>query len=519
MTLLLLAAGAAGAGTPSAPKVAPTDGPVTSIYGPIVYDQSGNIVAIGHGDEVESAYKYDARERLMSATVNRKGFEHAQTYTYDAYGNRTSVTTASTTTTYSVDPLTNRLTPQTFGADYDTAGNLKEWLPPGQSSTRYYAYDALNMQTREAVSASDGIHTRHYLYAADDERYEIFETVPAPGGTKNTANYTLRDLSGNVLRDYREEPCLPSCGTTFTIAHDYIYRDGALLTDVTPAATYHHSLDQVGTPRLITNASAERITEHTYYPFGVEITDDDPTDGQLRFTGHERDPDILGATSGVLDYMHARYYSSNAGRFLSVDPGNDWDLRQPQSWNLYSYARNSPIRFTDPSGREHVAEPGFTKSLNDADWSEAPPVVRIAFVIEGTLLLRATGSMIRTAVTTVGTVTRYMSDGEADAARRTGNIPDTDAQGNPRPTHITTDRPVNSSETAQARYELPVRPTQSATVPATRVPGGLQPAPDGRATTSGGGSQSATNQPIPVNPSEIKPLDQSWWQRLKGIFK
>jgi hypothetical protein len=43
--------------------------------------------------------------------------------------------------------------------------------------------------------------------------------------------------------------------------------------------------------------------------------------------------------------------SITTGRFLSVDPGRDWDPHQPQSWNMYSYVRNNPINRTDPTGR------------------------------------------------------------------------------------------------------------------------------------------------------------------------
>lgn len=39
------------------------------------------------------------------------------------------------------------------------------------------------------------------------------------------------------------------------------------------------------------------------------------------------------------------------GRFLSVDPGKDWDPAQPQSWNMYSYVRNNPVNRVDPDGR------------------------------------------------------------------------------------------------------------------------------------------------------------------------
>jgi len=49
-------------------------------------------------------------------------------------------------------------------------------------------------------------------------------------------------------------------------------------------------------------------------------------------------------------YMLARYYSHGYGRFLSPDPGYDYDQLDPMSWNLYSYVRGNPIRFLDLTG-------------------------------------------------------------------------------------------------------------------------------------------------------------------------
>jgi uncharacterized protein RhaS with RHS repeats len=51
--------------------------------------------------------------------------------------------------------------------------------------------------------------------------------------------------------------------------------------------------------------------------------------------------------------MHARYYSPTVGRFLSFDPALDLKktLPTPQAWNRYSYVRNNPLRFVDPTGQ------------------------------------------------------------------------------------------------------------------------------------------------------------------------
>jgi RHS repeat-associated protein len=54
-----------------------------------------------------------------------------------------------------------------------------------------------------------------------------------------------------------------------------------------------------------------------------------------------------------LDYFGARYFSAAQGRFTSVDPigAAKQKLIDPQQWNMYSYGRNNPLRFIDPSGK------------------------------------------------------------------------------------------------------------------------------------------------------------------------
>ena len=67
------------------------------------------------------------------------------------------------------------------------------------------------------------------------------------------------------------------------------------------------------------------------------------------FTGKERD----GETG--LDYFGARYFSGVQGRFTSPDqPFADQRPEDPQSWNLYTYTRNNPLRFVDEDGQASV---------------------------------------------------------------------------------------------------------------------------------------------------------------------
>jgi RHS repeat-associated protein len=84
-----------------------------------------------------------------------------------------------------------------------------------------------------------------------------------------------------------------------------------------------------------------------------------------KFTGHERDAG-LSSVKGTVDYMHARMCSPVTGRFLSVDPilGR---TTVPQTWNRYSYARNNPVVFIDPSGMRDDRSKEDKAFLEDAD--------------------------------------------------------------------------------------------------------------------------------------------------------
>ena len=120
--------------------------------------------------------------------------------------------------------------------------------------------------------------------------------------------------------------------------------------------------DHLGTPRMIFDQSGSlaNTSRHDYLPFGEEIVGTiggrTPAHGygggdgvRQQFTQKERDNET------GLDYFLARYYASQQGRFTSPDPDNAGvNEDDPQSWNAYIYARNSPVVKTDPDGLRYV---------------------------------------------------------------------------------------------------------------------------------------------------------------------
>jgi len=108
------------------------------------------------------------------------------------------------------------------------------------------------------------------------------------------------------------------------------------------------TIDQTGT--VIGGACLERSREDDFDPFGNVLPGRSYNAGTPndlnKFTGHERDQE-----GGLdLDYMLARNYDSELGRFYSVDPLH---YKFP-AWSPYNYTMNNPIIYIDPNGKELI---------------------------------------------------------------------------------------------------------------------------------------------------------------------
>jgi hypothetical protein len=123
----------------------------------------------------------------------------------------------------------------------------------------------------------------------------------------------VRDEGAKVLREFTSmETSNPFGLTGHTWTKDYVWRDGLLLASIAiPAGlstptTYDYHLDHFGTPTMITTDNGMVVSNHTYYPFGSEMSQpqENPAEA-MKFTGHERD--IAAGDNHSVDYMHARF--------------------------------------------------------------------------------------------------------------------------------------------------------------------------------------------------------------------
>jgi RHS repeat-associated protein len=111
--------------------------------------------------------------------------------------------------------------------------------------------------------------------------------------------------------------------------------------------------DHLGSARVITNQLGQITTRKDYAAFGEELATSerttnlkyDASETRKGYTGYEKD-DEFG-----LEFAQARYYNAIHGRFTSVDPLTaSATIKNPQTFNRYSYVLNSPYKFTDPLG-------------------------------------------------------------------------------------------------------------------------------------------------------------------------
>lgn len=313
---------------PSYVRLQPRSDSVPFDIGPYSYDAGGNIATVG-----ADRFDYDGVMRVVRGTA---GAGHAQSFTYDAAGNITSIVTdgdVAHTSTLAVDHATNRIDKAgnyTISAGYDTAGHQIS-----DNSGNTYSYDGSGLLKESTVF---GVH-EVYLYGPGGERIAAVTLTSGQTPAAVTAHYTIRDETHAVLRVLDHVIASDS----WSWNEDYVYAGSDLLAAETNGGgrTLHFFVDHLGSPRLITGSGGAKVAEHQYYPYGQEATWIQDAE-VLKFGGHERD-------NAYVDYLHQRYANPVFGRFMTPDPVRGI-IQLPQTWNRFAFAAGNPVNLVDPFG-------------------------------------------------------------------------------------------------------------------------------------------------------------------------
>jgi RHS repeat-associated protein len=299
------------------------------------WDGKGNLITqIDNLNGITHGYTYDSLDRLI--TANGTGTNpYSQSYGYDRIGNITYKSdVGSYSYTYSSKPHAVR-SAGSITLQYDLNGNM----------------------IQRAVSG--GI-TLDITYNYDNKPDLI---------KKNSANYVQLTYDGNAERvkkyNYTTGQTILYFGELYEIRGGagtiYLFAGNNRVVSVfLDGTTQFYHPNHLGSASVVTDQNGLRKEQMEYFPFGAYRAvgvptgtyDFDPNfpDVFYTFTGQEDDDDL-----GLYNFK-ARLYDPVLGRFISPDPiiPDPTDL---QSFNRYSYVKNNPLRYIDPTGNE-PGDPG-----------------------------------------------------------------------------------------------------------------------------------------------------------------
>ena len=305
------------------------------------YDNVGNrlyMQRVHQSGQPADVYEYDNLYQLTQVWYGADATDPAtvtsydlwQSYDLDTLGNRLAVDEDGIVKTYGpndgqqlINSMNRYESVDNNPLVYDLRGNTLD------DTTNAYTYDILNRQT--SMIGPNGNAT--YLYDARGRR--VAKTV------NGTTTFFVYDINYRVLEE-RD-------GSNTLLAR-YTYGQGIdeLLTMERDGSTYTYHRDALGSITEVTDSSGSLVERYEYDAYG-ETTIYDGSDNQLAtsaignpylFTSRRYDPE-----SGNY-YYRARMYNPTLGRFLSMDPLGF----AAGDYNLYRYAFNNPLLYTDPTG-------------------------------------------------------------------------------------------------------------------------------------------------------------------------
>jgi RHS repeat-associated protein len=343
------------------------------------YDADGNVTSIAMTSDTLTSdtqcFSYDHLQDLTEAWTPADS-NCSETPTVAGLGGA-----APYWDSYTVDPATGNRTTETLhgagagGVDvddafyYPAAGASQphalqsmQQTVGGSASTGKYAYDADgDMTTRlgqtitygpdsKVSTISDGTNTESDIYDADGNL--LLQTDSATGSTLFNGADELHVAAG-------------SSAVTGTRIYSL---DGIPVAERTTTAGVSGSVltwsvaDAQNTVNLEVDAVSGAVTYRAQDPYG-NLRGTVPTWTDDR--GFLNSP--VSSFTG-LTQLGARLYDSSMGKFLSVDPV--LDASNPQQNNGYSYAHNSPVDFSDPTGLYLPAPDG---APNEPETSKSTP--------------------------------------------------------------------------------------------------------------------------------------------------
>ena len=297
-------------------------------------DPTGRIAEVDELSGRHIEYDYDALYRLTGEIINDTlAGNRTITYTYDPVGNRlTRTDSLEGLTSYTYD-ANDQLRTAVQGASitsstYDLNGNLISRVVDGGESVQY-AWNSKGELIRVTATNGATVHDSRFVNDADGNRIE-------------------QNVDGVVTKLLVNAAGLSHVAEEYAANGDLLARNiraGGNMLRVDAAGVHLNLADlHSGVRQIVTPAGVLEQTT-VYDAFGRVLIQSGLLESPYQYRSEVRDS-LTG-----LDYLRARYYESETGRFLSRDPLAG-QITNPLTQNSYLYVIADPVNRVDPTGEE-----------------------------------------------------------------------------------------------------------------------------------------------------------------------
>ena len=224
---------------------------------------------------------------------------------------------------------------------YDACGNMVRQADHVKNLIKELSYDSSN-RIKRLTDPNTGRSVGEYWY--DDQGFRV-RKISRREKEGSLEEHNLLYPSKYFGMEIKRTPDGKEVSGSYSVVN-HVYVNGVRAAALTPGGeALYYLTDQVDSVKVVVNDRGKPVTRTEYLPYGETWFTEGDEGNAPKFNSQELDRETN------FYFYNARYYDPEIGRFVTADNLIPDEL-DTQGWNNFSYVRNNPVVFKDPTGHE-----------------------------------------------------------------------------------------------------------------------------------------------------------------------